>query len=510
MAKNLMVQGTSSGAGKSIVATALCRILTQDGYSVAPFKSQNMALNSFVTDKGLEMGRAQVVQAEACNKIPRVEMNPLLLKPAGNNISQIIYMGRIYDNLESSEFKKIKPDLIPGIKDAYDTLASENDIVIIEGAGSPAEINMNENDIANMGMADLADSPVILVADIDRGGVFASIYGTIMLLKEEHRERIKGIIINKFRGRAELLEDGILKIEQLTGKPVLGIIPYINIELEDEDSITEKQHKMKSDKSSIHIEIVRLNHISNATDFDIFRRYDDVTVRYTDLDSEFTNPDLIIIPGTKNTVEDLVSFKKSKLYNQLYELNRKKGIPIIGICGGFQMLGLNISDPLGVESDIKEISGLGLLAHDTIFESEKETVQSKAIIKSVFSEDSIFYGLEDMEICGYELHCGKTNIDHQKDIVFSETFEKLGKKHVQIDGIINSENNVMGSYLHGIFDNTKFTETILNNLRNKKGIPEPSSSNFDLQEFKKNEYDKLEEHFRKYLNLNRIYEIIQL
>ena len=237
MAKNLMVQGTSSGAGKSIVATALCRILTQDGYSVAPFKSQNMALNSFVTDKGLEMGRAQVVQAEACNKIPRVEMNPLLLKPAGNNISQIIYMGRIYDNLESSEFKKIKPDLIPGIKDAYDTLASENDIIIIEGAGSPAEINMNENDIANMGMADLADSPVILVADIDRGGVFASIYGTIMLLKEEHRERIKGIIINKFRGRAELLEDGILKIEQLTGKPVLGIIPYINIELEDEDSI---------------------------------------------------------------------------------------------------------------------------------------------------------------------------------------------------------------------------------------------------------------------------------
>lgn len=509
MAKNVMIQGTSSGAGKSIVATALCRILTQDGYNVAPFKSQNMALNSFVTDKGLEMGRAQVVQAEACDKIPRVEMNPLLLKPAGNNVSQVIFMGSIYGTMESSEFKKIKSELIPGIKNAYESLSSENDIIIIEGAGSPAEINMNENDIANMGMADLADAPVILVADIDRGGVFASIYGTVMLLKEEHRERIKGIIINKFRGRAELLEDGIQKIENLTGKPVIGVIPYINIELEDEDSITEKQQKMIYNKNSINIEIVRLNHISNSTDFDIFRRYDDVTVRYVDLDSEFSDPDLIIIPGTKNTVEDLVSLKKSRLYNQLYEMNIKKGIPIVGICGGFQMLGRNISDPMGVESDLTEISGLGLLSHDTVFEMEKETVQTKAIIKARFNENSIFYGLENKEVFGYELHCGRTNINQDKDTIFSETFEKLGKNHVQADGIINSEKNVMGTYLHGIFDNIEFTETILNNLRVKKGISAHEISSFDLKEFKKKEYDKLEEHFRKHLKLDKIYEIIQ-
>lgn len=509
MAKNLMIQGTSSGAGKSIVTTALCRILTKDGYNVSPFKSQNMALNSFVTDQGLEMGRAQVVQAEACNKLPRVEMNPLLLKPAGNNISQIIFMGKIYDNLESTGFKKIKSSLIPGIKEAYDILASENEVILIEGAGSPAEINMNENDIANMGMANLVDAPVILVADIDRGGVFASIYGTIMLLKEEERARIKGIIINKFRGKVELLDEGIRKIEQLTQKPVIGVIPYINIELEDEDSITEK-HNHINNENHLDIEIVKLNHMSNSTDFDIFRRYQDVNVRYVDIDSEFSNPDLIIIPGTKNTVEDLISFKKSKLYPQLYELNRKKGIPVIGICGGYQILGKNIFDPLGVESDIKEISGLGLLSHDTVFEKDKITVQTKAKIKANFDENSIFYGAENLEISGYELHCGITNVDTKKDIIFSEVFEKLGRSHNEIDGMINTENNIMGSYIHAIFDNIEFTETILSNMRIKKGFSKSEFDTFDINKFKENEYDKLENHFRKYLNINKIYEIMKL
>lgn len=507
MAKKIMIQGTSSGAGKSIVCTALCKIFTEDGYKVVPFKSQNMALNSFVTDDGLEMGRAQVVQAEACNKKPCVEMNPLLLKPAGNNVSQIILMGKIYDNLDSFSFKKIKSDLKPVIMKAYQTLEKDNDIVVIEGAGSPAEININEDDIANMGTAKMVDSPVILVADIDRGGVFASIYGTIMLLEKEERDRIKGIIINKFRGRVELLQDGIKKIEALTNKPVIGVIPYININLEDEDSLTEKYNDLISEDNSINIEIVRLPHISNATDFEILRHIDKVNIRYVNLDESFKNPDLIIIPGTKNTIADLLELKKGKLYKQIYELNRKKNIPVIGICGGYQMLGKTIKDPLGVETSIDEISGIGLLSHETIFETDKVTMQTTVKVKAKLNEDSVFHGIEDMKLKGYELHCGITKLDLEKDTVFSEHFN-LDEDDNKIDGAVNADQNVLGTYLHGIFDNEEFSKTIISNIKKQKGIQDVDDIEFDYEKFKKSEYDKLEKHFRTHLDLEKVYTIM--
>lgn len=505
MAKKIMIQGTSSGAGKSIVCAALCKIFTEDGYSVVPFKSQNMALNSFVTEDGLEMGRAQVVQAEACNKKPLVEMNPLLLKPAGNNVSQIILMGKIYDSLDSFSFKKIKSDLKPIIFEAYKNLEKDNDIVVIEGAGSPAEININEDDIANMGTAEMLDAPVILVADIDRGGVFASIYGTIMLLKEEERARIKGVIINKFRGRKELLQDGIDKIEQLVQKPILGVIPYININLEDEDSLTEKYNVLKNREDDINIEIIRLPHISNATDFEILRHIDNVNIRYVNIDESLNNPDLIIIPGTKNTIEDLLELKRGRLYKQIYELNRRRNIPVIGICGGYQMLGKTIKDPLGVESSVGEISGLGLLSHETIFEEEKVTTQTKAKVTMNFREGSIFRGIEDMELTGYELHCGITNIDKEKDFIFTEVQTGRLDKN---DGAVNEDQNVLGTYLHGIFDNEEFSKKIISNIRKQKGIEENLENDFNYEEFKKAEYRKLEKHFRENLDINKIYELI--
>lgn len=509
MAKKIMIQGTSSGAGKSIVCTALCKILTEDGYNVAPFKSQNMALNSFVTEDGLEMGRAQVVQAEACGKKPKVEMNPVLLKPAGNNVSQVILMGRIFDNLDSGSFKKIKSSLKPEIMKAYSLLSGENDIIVIEGAGSPAEINMNEDDIANMGMAKMVDAPVILVADIDRGGVFASIYGTVMLLNEEDRTRIKGIIINKFRGKVELLQDGIEKIENLTGKRVLGVIPYTNINLEDEDSLTEKYNTIKIHDKAVNVEIVKLPHLSNATDFDVFRYMNGVNVRYVSLDENFNNPDLIIIPGTKNTVQDLVEFKQAKLYSQLYEMKRKSNVPIIGICGGYQMLGKTIYDPSYVEFTLAEISGLGFLSHETIFESDKVTTQVKAQIKSEFTKGSIFEGTKDLILSGYELHCGRTKIDESKDKLFTEIKERLGVEYIAADGIVNEDGNVMGTYLHGIFDNIEFTNKLISNIKLKKGISIDSQDKFNYDEFKNNEFKKLEKHFRENLDIKKIYEIIK-
>ncbi|MGB5823458.1 MAG: cobyric acid synthase, partial [Proteocatella sp.] len=439
---------------------------------------------------------------------PRVEMNPVLLKPAGNNISQVILMGKIYGNLDSFAFKKIKLDLKPEIMKAYNLLSKDSDIIVIEGAGSPAEININEDDIANMGMAKMVDAPVILVADIDRGGVFASIYGTVMLLSEEDRSRIKGIVINKFRGRVELLQDGIDKIEKLTGKPVLGVIPYTNINLEDEDSLTEKYNTIKTHDKAVNVEIIRLPHLSNATDFDVFRYMNGVNVRYVGLDENFNNPDLIIIPGTKNTVQDLVAFKQGHLYNQLYELNRKFNVPVIGICGGYQMLGKTIYDPMFVESSTAEVSGLGLLSHETTFESEKVTTQVKAQIGTDFIDSSIFDGTKDLILDGYELHCGRTKIDETKDTLFTEIKERLGSEHKEADGVVNKEQNVMGTYLHGIFDNIDFTNKLISNIKLKKGISLENQEIFNYDEFKNNEFKKLEKHFRENLDMSKIYEII--
>ena len=356
---NLMIVGTSSGAGKSLFVTALCRIFNKDKYKVSPFKSQNMALNSYITKDGKEMGRAQVVQAEASCLEPDVNMNPILLKPSTMNKIQIIVCGKSIGNMSGVEYNQYKKNLIPILKETYSKIESENDIVVIEGAGSPAEINMKEEDISNFAMARIADAPVILVADIDRGGVFASIYGTIMLLKEEDRKRIKGIVINKFRGNKEVLKAGFEIIENLTGVKTLGVIPYADIDIEDEDSLSEKYKSFKLNKNSnkIKISVIKLKHISNVTDIDALSIYDDVEIQFVSERSQIGNEDLLIIPGSKNTIDDLKWLKESGIAEEIIKRARTETI-IFGICGGFQILGNKVKDPYHIEGDIEELNAL--------------------------------------------------------------------------------------------------------------------------------------------------------
>lgn len=509
MTKKIMVQGTSSGAGKSMIAAALCRVFTSDGHQTAPFKPQNMALNSFVTSEGLEMGRGQVVQAGACKILPTVHMNPILLKPTGNGVSQVIVQGEVIGNMDSNSYKSYKLSLKPKIQESYNILAKEREIIVIEGAGSPAELNMMENDISNMASAEMLDAPVVLVADIDRGGVFASIYGTIMLQKPENKERIQGIIINKFKGNNSLLQDGIDKIQKLTGIPVLGIVPYTKINLEDEDSITEKTHWQQNEDTAVNIEIVGLPHLSNATDFEVLRHIEGVKIRFVELDENFSNPDLIILPGTKNTVMDLVELKNSGLYSQILDLNKHKNTPIIGICGGFQMLGKAIEDPQHLEANLDRIEGLGLLHHTTVFEHGKITTQSKGTIDHLnVPSQSIFFELSNMPISGYELHSGRTELDLSKDQNFACVTQVLGKENIHQDGAINSEGSVMGTYFHGIFDNTKFTNCIIKNLKKSKGLGFTEEL-FDYEAFKEKEYEKLEKIFRENVDIEKIYSILK-
>jgi adenosylcobyric acid synthase len=355
MAKNIMVQGTASSVGKSIITAALCRIFLQDGYTVAPFKSQNMALNSFVTTEGHEIGRAQVVQAEACKIEPSVLMNPILLKPTTDEDAQIIIKGKVFKNMSAEEYQKLKPDIKSIVMEAYSSLSRKYNIIVIEGAGSPAELNLRANDFVNMGMAEMADAPVILVADIDKGGVFASIVGTIILLAEEEKARVKGIIINKFRGDIKLLKPGIDTLENIIQIPVIGVIPYMKINLEDEDSVTERFATKEYDNEII-IDVVKLPRISNFSDFDAFNIYDDVSVNYVENAQEINSPDIIILPGTKNTIDDMAFIRETGIEKKILE-HYKKGKTVIGICGGYQMLGSVIEDPSGVESSVKAIGG---------------------------------------------------------------------------------------------------------------------------------------------------------
>ena len=347
MAKAIMIQGTMSNAGKSLIAGGLCRIFAQDGYKVAPFKSQNMALNSFITDDGLEMGRAQVMQAEAAGIEPSVLMNPILLKPTNDTGSQIIVMGEVTGNMSAKDYFEYKKNLKPKVKQAYDELSSKYDIIVIEGAGSPAEINLKEDDIVNMGMAKLAEAPVLLVGDVDRGGVFAQLYGTVKLLDEDERDMVKGVIINKFRGDKAILEPGVKKIEELLDIPSVGIAPYADIDIDDEDSLSERLADNKV--NLIDIAVIRVPRLSNFTDFNVFERFEGVSVRYVSKVSQLKNPDMIIIPGTKNTMADLEWMRQNGLEASVIK-HASAGKPVFGICGGYQMLGAEIQDPFGVEA----------------------------------------------------------------------------------------------------------------------------------------------------------------
>ena len=491
---NLMIVGTSSGAGKSLFVTALCRIFYKDKYKVSPFKSQNMALNSYITKDGKEMGRAQVVQAEASGLEPDVNMNPILLKPSTMNKIQIIVCGKSIGNMSGVEYNQYKKNLIPILKETYFKIENENDIVVIEGAGSPAEINIKEEDISNFAMARIADAPVILIADIDRGGVFASIYGTIMLLKEEDRKRIKGIVINKFRGNKEVLKSGFEIIENLTGVRTLGVIPYTDIDIEDEDSLSEKYKSFKLNKNSnkIKISVIKLKHISNVTDIDALSIYNDVEIQFVSERSQIGNEDLLIIPGSKNTIDDLKWLKESGIAEEIIKRARTETI-IFGICGGFQILGNKVKDPYHIEGDIEELNGLGLLDLETIMENEKTLVQYKG---KLVVDNGILKTLNNFEIKGYEIHQGITK-GNEKNLTTDERT------------IFVNRDNIIATYLHGIFDNKDFTDTLLNEIRRRKGLEEVND-NISYEEYKLKEFDKLEKLVRENVDIDEIYKIIGL
>lgn len=503
--KCLMFQGTASSVGKSLLTAAFCRIFYQDGYKVAPFKSQNMALNSYITKEGLEMGRAQVVQAEACGVEPDVRMNPVLLKPTTDKKCQVILNGKVHENMSAAEYHDFKPALAGMIKKVFDTLSMDHDIVLLEGAGSPAEINLRDKDIVNMGMAEIADAPVILIGDIDRGGVFASIYGTIMLLTEEERRRVKGVIINKFRGDVEILKPGIKMLEDLIHIPVLGVIPYYNVQIEDEDSLAERFRTQKNKMGQIEVAVLYLPHVSNFTDFNVFETQEDVHLRYVMRGEKIGSPDILIIPGSKNTIEDLVYLRETGLEEEILRLHRQEKM-IVGICGGYQMLGKKIYDPHGTESDIKEINGLGLLDAETIFALEKTTTQVEAVVKGKFFNE--LEGTEGMKIKGYEIHMGQTKIG-KNSFPMNCIKKRLHEEVAVEDGAVNPMGNVMGTYIHGIFDNIPFTRKILNNVRKAKGLEEKESDIESFEAFKEREYDKLAKIVRENVDLDKIYEIMQ-
>ncbi len=491
MSKVIMVQGTTSNAGKSLITAALCRIFKQDGYKVAPFKSQNMALNSYITKDGLEMGRAQVMQAEAAGIEPDVRMNPILLKPTSEKGSQIVLNGKVFKDMTAGEYFSYKTDMIPHIMKSYNSLKDEYDIIVIEGAGSPAEINLRQQDIVNMGMAKMADAPVIIVGDIDRGGVFASLAGTMLLFEAEEKKRVKGFVINKFRGDVNLLNPGLKSLEEITNVKVLGVVPYIDVDIDDEDSLSERLTN-NYEHNLIDIVVIKLPRISNFTDFNVFSMINGVTLRYVSKVKDLGEPDMIIIPGTKNTIEDLKWLKNSGLETKIIR-HAKSGNPVFGICGGYQMLGETINDPENVEGG-GCIKGLDLLNTVTDFSTEKTTVQTSG----KFNEINGYYSeLSGIEIKGYEIHMGQTTIKK------GETLAAIDGKY---DGCVN--NNVAGSYIHGIFDNFKVANTLVNILAKHKNVELEELKDFDIQKYKESQYDILADCVRKSLDMDEIYRIL--
>ena len=496
-AKTLMIQGTASSVGKSIIVTALCRIFRQDGFKVAPFKAQNMALNSFVTREGGEIGRAQAVQAEAAGIEPSVHMNPVLLKPEAEAKSQVIVLGKVAKTLEASQYYSYTPHLLKIIESSLNQLRSAYDIVVIEGAGSPAEINLKEKEIVNMRIAKIASAPVLLVGDIDRGGVFASLIGTLELLTKEERNLINGFIINKFRGDLELLKPGLDLLEKRASKPVLGVIPYFRgITIAQEDSVYLEERPTSSANGNLDVAIIRLPHISNYDDFDPLEEQG-CTVRYITATSELGNPDLIILPGTKSAIADLIHLQQHGLARAITH-QAEIGTPVIGICGGYQMLGKSIDDPYKIESKEGKVAGLGLLDNETIFDHNKTTTQVKA---QVIAEDGLLKGLKGIEVSGYEIHMGQTR--DQNHLPAFQVLETPQGKVNYFDGATSSNGWIFGTYIHGLFHNPDFTHAFLNRLQQLRGLPAATAISVNRQE----QYDKLADIIRQNLDMPRVYEI---
>lgn len=490
----LMIQGTSSDAGKSVLVTALCRIFAQAGYKTAPFKSQNMALNSFVTLDGKEIGRAQGVQAEAAGILATTDMNPILIKPTRENESQIVVHGEPYQNMQAKAYRsEFFPVGLKIIEEAYVRLANEYERIVIEGAGSPAEINLNDREMVNMRVARMAQAPVILVADIERGGVFASLVGTLQLLEPEDRERVIGVIINKFRGDQSLLKPGLDWFEQYTGKPVLGVVPYVpNLLIDAEDSLSLDKYSSHAGRTKeLDIAVIRYPRISNFTDVDPFMAEADCQVRLITQREELGQPDLIILPGSKNTIEDLLYLRKTGLDHEILTLCQAGRSMLFGICGGYQMMGERIHDPDQLESPEQEVKGLSLFPMVTILEKKKVTVCSSG---------QAFFNNQPFNVEGYEIHMGRS---------YSMTpLSAFIEMDHRVDGSIGENQNIIGTYFHGIFHNDGIRTAILDYLRMKKGLS-PLENRVSYRKLRKQGFDLLAEQVCQHIDLQRIEQLMK-
>ncbi len=505
MARRLMIQGTMSNVGKSFLTAGLLRIMRQDGYCVAPFKAQNMALNSYITREGLEMGRAQVVQAEAAQTEPTVDMNPVLLKPTTDVGSQVIVHGRPMGNMTAREYFAYKKELLPEIRKSFKRLEEQYEIIVIEGAGSPAEINLKQGDIVNMGFAKLVDAPVLLVGDIDSGGVFAQLYGTVMLLEPEERRRIRGLVINKFRGDKSILEPGLKEIEELCRIPVAGVVPYMNVELEAEDSLSSVlQQGHRAMPHLVDIAVIRFPRLSNFTDFQALSCYPQVSLRYVSGAGDLGNPDLVILPGTKNTIADLLWMRSNGLEAAVLKLSAAK-TPVFGICGGYQMMGMTLQDPDQVEGPMgkEPVRGMELLPVDTCFGPEK--VQNRA--EGAFGRvTGALRGLSGKEMEGYEIHMGVTKAREGRLPLTYVLEQQSDSKQAKLEGI--SDGNCYGTYIHGIFDADGVAGALVSGLLERKGLSGQPVEAFDYHAYKERQYDRLAEELRRNLDMKRIYEMV--
>lgn len=501
MAKAIMIQGTMSGAGKSLLAAGLCRIFKEDGFRTAPFKSQNMALNSYITEDGLEMGRAQVVQAEAAMTEPSVYMNPILLKPTTDTGSQVIVNGEVIGNMSAREYFACKKKFVPDILNACRHLAEEYDILVIEGAGSPAEINLKENDIVNMGLAEMLDVPVLLAGDIDRGGVFAQLYGTVALLEQKERERIKGLIINKFRGDKSILDPGIAMLEERTKIPVVGTVPMLSVDIEEEDSISErleregnKAGQKGAQKAAIEIAVIRFPKISNYTDLAPLESVEGVAVRYVSAPQDLGHPDLILLPGSKNTMGDLKWMRTSGMEASIFKC-LKKGTMIFGICGGYQMMGESLADPEGTEEG-GTMRGMGLLPVETVFHKQKTRTRIQGKLEDL---SGIYEKLSGAAYEGYEIHMGRTMLTGEAQV--------LAKREEEILGVCRGQ--AAGTYIHGIFDSSETADGLLQMLAEKKGLDGAALKGTDFREYKEKQYQALAKGLRESLDMEAIYRMLR-
>lgn len=505
-ARALMVLGTASHAGKSLTAAALCRILRQDGYDVAPFKAQNMALNSFATREGHEIGRAQAVQAQAAGVEPHVDMNPILLKPTSDVGSQVIINGKVFGNYRGVDYYDLKPRLLAAVSAAYARLAARHEIIVLEGAGSPVEMNLKDRDVVNMKMAEIANAKCLLVTDIDRGGVFASLVGTYALLEPAERERFCGFLVNKFRGDVSLFKPGISYLEERLSQTCLGVIPYLHDHgIDDEDSVSLERRAVRppgTDKNKLSVCVVALPYLSNFTDFTALENLPDVVVYYARRPAEARTADVLILPGSKNTIPDLLWLRASG-WEAAIKIHAGAGKPLAGICGGFQMMGREVRDPHRTESDVEVVPGLNLLDAVTVMAREKVTRQATARLH----DPARFSGAAtDARFSGYEIHLGETSLGDEAQSLFE--LQRAGDAVRFNDGAVNDDGSVFGTYLHGLFDSAQGLALLLGHWRKLCGKEEGAQVVIDPLLERERRYDLLAEHYRRNMNLEVIYQAL--